>query len=226
MSLLHEDRAFLILEADDVDIKPARLEAATKLLVAAGFERPESVASVLMPISVLKSNGSLAEKLNRGVSTFSRWRRISKAPISGWTHSYYERLVGVMGKRNGQTKQLGLDHISHIVEKMNSWKKDVRAGIYAHTNLPSDRLRVRGAPCLQYIQIELHDGAEFTLNALYRSHDYGNKCLGNLIGLCRLGALLSDHTGRKFSRLRIISMNPFLPSGNKKALETLVDELA
>lgn len=221
--LLSRARPFVILEIDDLSVSEREIRPLSDALGALGLERPTSVASVLMPKAVVDSTLPLEDALMRGVELFGRHRRKSSRPLSGWAHTYFERLVGRCGLANGATKELGLNHILHIVEKMNRWENDVHAGLYAHTNLPGDRLRVRGAPCLQYLQIELHDSDSFTLNALYRSHDYGNKCLGNLLGLSRLGHLFASNCDRNFARLRVISLNPFLPPGKRKQLEELAD---
>lgn len=60
----------------------------------------------------------------------------------------------------------------------------------------------RGFPCLSHLSFKLsHERDELHLTALYRSHDYVQKALGNLLGLARLQNCVARELGIKTGTL-------------------------
>lgn len=57
---------------------------------------------------------------------------------------------------------------------------------------PSDCRRVRGGPCLSHLSFKLLPDKRIMLTALYRSHFYIQRALGNLIGLSQLLQFVAD----------------------------------
>jgi hypothetical protein len=57
-----------------------------------------------------------------------------------------------------------------------------------------DRKPDMGGPCLSHVSIKVTRDRKLTLTALYRSHYYVQKALGNLLGLARLQAFICEQT--------------------------------
>lgn len=181
-----------------------------------GAERPGGVSEVLFPACVHESNSSLGARLEAGWKYFGRGRRRG-IKFSGWKHTYFERLTGHWMERDMVLHQIKEDRIRSIIQKANSWDKNVEAALYAHTDVSTDTLRPRGSPCLQYVQFRLFEENNIELFALYRAHDYFDKALGNMIGLQRLGEFVASETGRNLLRLTVFSLHPHM-GGSKAAL--------
>ena len=62
------------------------------------------------------------------------------------------------------------------------------------------------------------------LTALYRSHDYGYKVPGNLLGLARLQSCVASETGQHIGGLVVHSSYALL-SGSRTGLRTLLSDL-
>jgi hypothetical protein len=59
----------------------------------------------------------------------------------------------------------------------------------------SDAGRTRGGPCLSHLSFKIGTADTLYLTALYRSHSYIARALGNFLGLADLQAFVSDQTG-------------------------------
>jgi hypothetical protein len=188
-----------------------------------GAERPSAVAEVLFPKIVEVTEGTTEEKVSAGWRLFGRGRR-AKIRFSGWSHTYFERLTGHSIKRDGSLQVIKENRLQSVVEKIRSWDRDVEAALYIHTDASTDRLRPRGAPCLQYVQFRLFDRDKLELFALYRAHDYQNKALGNMIGLQRLGRFVATASNRNYSRQTVFSLHPFI-GGSREQLSNLIEEI-
>lgn len=176
---------------------------------ACGFETPSSVAAMLCPRIVRRTAGSVTDALNSGQQLFGRGRK-QGLRFSGWRHTYFERLTGAWYDRLGNRNFIKQNKLLEAIEKLNRWPKNAEASLYLHTDAPSDTFRVRGNPCLQYVQIRAYGDHALSIAALYRSHDYSNKALGNFIGLRELGQFIAERTGRQFSGCDVISLHPFI----------------
>ena len=86
-----------------------------------------------------------------------------------------------------------------------------------------DGKRRRGGPCLSHLSFKLFGGAVH-LTALYRSHDYRYKALGNLLGLARLQYCVARETGQEMGTLVVHSSYAFL-DGSKKRVRALLSDL-
>jgi hypothetical protein len=56
----------------------------------------------------------------------------------------------------------------------------------------SDCDRLLGQPCLTHLSFKLHPDERLSLTALYRSHFYVQKALGNLLGLSQLMCFIAE----------------------------------
>lgn len=189
---------------DNSDVR--RIDGAARDI---GFEAPSSVASMLCPKSVMQVAGTATDAIDAGQKTYGRGRSLGLR-FSGWRHTYFERISGAWYDRKGAKNIIKENRLLQAIEKLNSWQKNSEAALYLHTDASSDTFRPRGSPCLQYVQIRSYGDKLISLAALYRSHDYSNKALGNFVGLHTLGCFIAAHTGRSFVGCDVISLNPFV----------------
>jgi hypothetical protein len=176
---------------------------------ACGFEMPSSVAAMLCPRVVRRTTGSVTDAIEAGQKLFGRGRT-KRLRFSSWQHTYFERLTGKWYDRFGNHNFIKDNKLLQAIEKLNRWPTNAEASLYLHTDAPSDTFRVRGNPCLQYVQIRAYGDHALSIAALYRSHDYSNKALGNFVGLRELGKFIAERSGRRFTGCEVISLHPFI----------------
>lgn len=220
----HPDYMMLVRAGADwlADAAACRVfDAAAK---SVGAETPTSVANMLFPRVVLDHEGAASEAIEAGWRFFARGRRRGLT-YSGWQQTYFERLTGSWIDRHGVLHNFKENRLLHVVQKLQQWDTNPSAALYAHIDSPADTLRTRGGPCLQYVQFRGHGSREVEIVALYRAHDYYHKALGNMVGLDRLGRFVASQSGRHFSGISVISLNPF-SQGGKGALAKYAESLA
>lgn len=182
---------------------------------ASEAERPSGVADVLLPKTVHQSAAGHEDAIEAGLRVFGRARRMGKR-LSGWTHTYFERLVGRFIDKAGRLTELKPDRLTAAIEKLNEWGRNSEASFYIHTDHHADKFRPLGSPCLQYVQFRAYGDRKLQLVALYRSHDYMNKALGNMMGLQRLGQFVAFQTEREYTGLSVVSLHPFSDGGKAR----------
>jgi hypothetical protein len=93
-----------------------------------------------------------------------------------------------------------------------------------------DRKREIGGPCLSHVSVKVTRDKQILMTALYRSHYYVQKALGNLLGLARLQAFICEETQVPPGALVCMSTYATLErdsgSWSTKKLEELFDGLA
>ena len=191
----------------DLNITAADLRLLDAKARAVKTEYPSSVANMLLPSVASESMGTVIEAKSTALRLLGRARRRGQK-FSNWKHTYFERLVGTYMPPNGIPERIGEDKLTALIAKLNSWSNDAQAALYIHNSMPTDTFRVRGSPCLQYIQFRAHSGNRLDLVALYRAHDYSSKALGNFVGLQRLGQFVARYSGRVYGSTQIVSLNP------------------
>jgi hypothetical protein len=187
-------------------------------------ERPSSVATVLCPSPLMRAAGNTQAKIARAWDFLGRGRQ-QKLKYSGWRDTYFERLTGHRATAAGQYEEFKENRLLNIINKINVWDHNVASSLYAHTDIPSDSLRTRGSPCLQYVQFKVFNENKIGVTGVYRSHDYLSKALGNMVGLQRLARFVAQETGREFGRVTVISLAP-IAEGGKGALRKYADGIA
>jgi thymidylate synthase len=80
-----------------------------------------------------------------------------------------------------------------------------------------------GGPCLSHLSFKLWNGAVH-LTAVYRSHCYRWKVLGNLLGLARLQQFVADQVEVGVGSLIIHSTYAYL-DGSKRSVVALLNEI-
>ncbi|MCF5182969.1 hypothetical protein GIV96_24585 [Pseudomonas syringae] len=73
----------------------------------------------------------------------------------------------------------------------------------------SDRNKPMNMPCLSHLSFKV-TGEKLDLTAVYRSHWYGQRALGNLLGLSNLHKFVSDESGFERGALTCIATHAFL----------------
>lgn len=176
-----------------------------------GAQRPSTVAEMLFPGAAKLSTGNAQQAIDAGLKMLGRARR-KRLRFSQWTHTYFERLVGAYCDRTGKKVPIGQNRLLGTIEKLNEWGRNFESVFYIHTNMPDDRFRTMGSPCLQYLQFRAHGDKRLSVVGLYRAHDYTHKFLGNALGIQRVAEFVARHTGREFDGQTIVSLHPFCDS--------------
>lgn len=91
-----------------------------------------------------------------------------------------------------------------------------------------DRNRPYGGPCLSHLSFKITDRHILDLTAIYRSHHYCERALGNLLGLARLQKYVADQAGLDQGTLTCVSTHAELDLkswGGVKEGRALLDSL-
>jgi len=84
-----------------------------------------------------------------------------------------------------------------------------------------DGAKRRGLPCLSHLSFKLAPGKRLLLTAMYRSHDYTQKALGNLLGLARLQAFVAEQAELEVGPLVCHSTYAWLDKGTGRGLKRI-----
>lgn len=175
--------------------------------VIAGAPNYRTIARMLFPAPMLTSSLPRPVRYEQELRRFQNLRRAGMR-FSNWSSTYFERLTNFPATQQNQ--------LETIIQKLRSWPVRPRAALYAHIESPSTtKLRTRGGPCLQYIQVGFDAGAGLNLTALYRSHDYVEKAFGNFVGLTRCLRFLCQEADKPIGKVRCISINPHITNKTK-----------
>lgn len=88
----------------------------------------------------------------------------------------------------------------------------------------SDDRRARGFPCLVHIDLSVHDGRLHML-AVYRTWHLVTKAYGNMLGLSRLLAFLSEQTGYPVGELAVVAGTADCERGHRE-IDRIIAEAA
>jgi hypothetical protein len=134
------------------------------------------------------------------------YSRLKRKRGGGWGF-YFQRL--------GSFGSTGEPQLARLVEGLSGWGHGHHGAFVVHlSSAQTDRPRPQGGPCWQYGQF-MADGGSLSLLAVYRSHDYFQKALGNFVGLSRLLTYVCSKTGHAVGTLTCVSTYAFL--GNQRA---------
>jgi len=173
--------------------------------------------------------------------------RMERAKAKGTWGTYALRM---MSRQSRDAKASPINPLDQIVDKLrfastegNPFKSVYELGVYeASADLDSgvqplcelplfdaarDGRKVSNMPCLSHLTFKLHERERVDLTAIYRSHYYCERALGNLVGLAQLLNFVCKETKLKAGYLSCISTHAVLdlPAwGNAaKAAATLRD---
>lgn len=117
------------------------------------------------------------------------------------------------------------DQLERVINGLSSWGFSHKAAFIMHmSSVATDKPRPLGAPCLQYVQFLVNTDDSLSLTAVYRSHDYFRKALGNLVGLTRLLDFVALRTEHQVGTLSCLSTYAYIDVSSKKADALLARE--
>jgi hypothetical protein len=210
----------------------ARVDA---LLRVAGVLPLNSVAETIFPAKEYRLHGAKGVYDVYPETVFPKIR-----PLLNWG-TYAQRLLRRRG-RDGKP----MNPLKICVEKMkgqlakekgakrncyelslNEDESDepLELAIYTAVN---DQKPTFGRPCLSHISLKITRDGKLNLSALYRSHYYVERALGNLLGLARLQDFICKQTGLAAGTLVCLATYARLDvhvGWGKTKIEALLDEL-
>lgn len=131
---------------------------------------------------------------------------------------YFLRMVEFGGEN--------IDQLERVIGGLNGWGSGHKAAFTIHfSSADTEKPKPLGAPCLQYVQFLVNTDNKLSMTAVYRSHDYFSKALGNLVGLARLLGFVGERTGHEIATLTCLSTYAFVdvPKKTAEALLPLVE---
>lgn len=159
-----------------------------------------------------------AESLSNVANTIFPERAWTRAVRKGWDRTqFYDRYKQIYqrGKRIGWNRfrnrtawgtyflrltDFGAQHVNQLddaIKALTSWGINHRAAVTFHLCDPNtDKYRPSGGPCWHFGELSAREDRILDFTAVYRSHDYFQKALGNFIGLSRLLCFICDQTGK------------------------------
>lgn len=183
-----------------------------------GFVRPKGVAYTIFPhkfYSRVKSAQKVYDGYNNRMYPWTRTR-----PRSGWG-TYFHRMINYDGQNN-------LNQLDNIIRAINKSDRVNRAAYTMVIAKPGgETVRPRGAPCLNYIAIQMEhtsDGRQVSLLSAFRHHDFLKRAYGNYWGLCNLLNFLAIETNSLPGSLTCVSSRAYVDD-KKRSLRQLMEEL-
>jgi hypothetical protein len=114
------------------------------------------------------------------------------------------------------------NQLRKIIDALSGWRSKPRAAFVLHLSSTAlDNPRPLGAPCWQYGQFIRNGDSTLSLVAVYRSHDYFEKALGNFVGLSRLLRFVCHHSKMNPGTLTCLSTYATLQGKRAKARELI-----
>lgn len=200
----------LILEFPFSDVDQLGWTTFNPSHIGAEHDDIRDVANTIFPEKTFRNANGRTELYSRYLRAHERRRR----RFPGVWGTYFLRLISF-----GKTE---VNQLERAIQSASAWQKNHRAVIVFHISSPeTDSIRMRGGPCLQYLQLLCPDKESLELSAVYRSHDYFNKALGNFVGLSRLLNFVGLEIGRAPTKITCHSTHAFLGS-SKSNVENLL----
>ncbi len=182
---------------------------------------PEQVLHTIFPQRIYK-------KVNKGDrKKFYKWYNVyyndtRKMPHSNWG-TYFKRMINYRTSDGYNYDQLG-----NIIDHINSRKNNHGASnIIFVPQIGKDSNRTMGAPCLNYItvQIESNEGNRtVSLLAIYRNHDFRERAFGNYWGLCKLLKYICIETDSSIGAITCISSHAYVDT-DKSELHNIATKI-
>jgi hypothetical protein len=137
-------------------------------------------------------------------------------PVLGWgTYAY--RLLRAPGRDGKDIRPLE-KCVQKMKDQLSKEKGGIKTACYELSlagedeafELPTyraanDQGHTYGRPCLSHVSLKITRDRRLNLTALYRSHYYVERALGNLLGLARLQAFVAKETGLGIGTLVCVS---------------------
>ena len=148
----------------------------------------------------------------------------------GWgTYAY--RLVRFEGlvKKGTKTTKIKLNPLKECIRKMRKELASENTKIACYElplyDIRTDRKMRMRLPCLSHLSFKITRDKRLNLTAIYRSHYYTQKALGNLVGLARLQAFVCSEAGLIAGELVCVSTLAKMESIKKVKIKTVKEQL-
>ena len=189
-----------------------------QLAADCGVKTPRQVAHTIFPEAQYRSSHDAAHLYQRYLDRFMP--RYKKAMPNGAWGSYFGRLIGYE-RGDGTVNQLG-DLIDAIKKSDRVWRA---AHVMVVPYPGPETRRTRGAPCLNYIAIQLEPGNPPTVSmlAVYRNHTFVERAYGNYWGLANLLAFIASETGYGVGQLTCVSSHAQVEMRHPLVAEVLAE---
>lgn len=175
--------------------------------------RPKDVAYTIFPFNLYSDSSSAQSFYDMYRDKFYPWTR--KRPKSGWG-TYFYRMINY--ERNGKVT----NQLDKIITAINSRRTLTRNCFNISILYPDKECsRHMGAPCLNYITLQLETSETNTINmlAVYRNHDFLERAFGNYWGLYKLLEFIAAETSSMIGTLTCISSHAFVPKHRTDLLD-------
>jgi len=197
----NEVRNLVVVVDDPVAVDPALHGALEAFCRDQGLKTPKQVAYTIFPRGLARGRTAweLFDAYNRRRGFFDRVNR-------GWG-TYFRRMTHYEGD-HGSVNQLG-----RVIDAINSRDACHRAAYAMVIQHPGgENVRTRGAPCLNYLALQMQPGEARTISllAVYRNHDVVERAYGNLLGLGWLLGFLCAQTGSRVGELTCLSSHAYI----------------
>jgi thymidylate synthase len=199
LSLNHWEYFNLIVQiSNPIAYNSKDLKEFTDFYKLIGCKSPKIVASTIFPEGMYQAVNS-RDELYRKYKT----RLFPKAKRGKWG-TYFDRMI------NYKQNSTSVNQLENIITKINSRSTDQKAAYTIYIQYPgSETTRKMGAPCLNYIAIQIKSG-QIGILAVYRNHDFLTRAFGNYLGLCNLIKFISLETSKEIGMLTCISSHAFV----------------
>lgn len=198
----------------------------------AGIGSSTTVANTIFPLDSYLKNGltGLYEDYPKDI-----YPKVKK----NWGN-YFDRLIRRKKSQNEyfvDENQNSLNPLDSIVKKIKRRIESGRGtlnhyemviadeGYELTTYLPErDRNYPRGGPCLSHLSFKVDSSGAVSLTAIYRSHYYVERALGNLLGLSRLLAFVAKEAGGTIGTLTCLAVHATLEASVENTGRQAIDE--
>jgi len=213
----NQARNLIVAINDPVSIDPLLHGYVEAFCQSEGLLPPKHVAYTIFPEGLAKRHtaSDLFTAYNRTRGFFDRKK-------TSWG-TYFRRMTHYEGRR-GPVNQL-----ARIIEAINSRKACHRAAYTVAIQQPGgENVRPRGAPCLNYLAVQMEPDHPRTISllAVYRNHDVVGRAYGNFVGLGWLLGFLCNETNSSVGRLTCFSSHAYIDRkiGALRALLQTLDQ--
>lgn len=222
----------LVLEIDHPRLLVTEDERAIKAVDAARRQHCDlsvlTVAGTIFPQGLYRRHGA------KGLD--ARYLKImARAKKKGTWGTYAMRMMERRGRKPGTT----FNPLDQVIFKLrrasvqgdgNAYESVYEMGVHVAEDLDGEPMlaacelptfdsaldggKVSNMPCLSHLTFKLTDAKSVDLTAIYRSHYYAQRALGNLIGLTHLLTYVATQAGIEVGRLTCISTDANLDLEN------------
>jgi len=178
-----------------------------QLLVTNNLKTLKQVVYTVFPYPIYEEvnhdAGELFRKYNQPNGIYDRLKR--KYPHQFRWGTYFRRMTHYPIASNDGGHQ-AINQLSEIIAMMSTRRRVFRAAYTINIQVPGKDCRLpRGAPCLNYIALQLNNSKVLDFLAVYRNHDFIQRAYGNYLSLGYLMKFLCDQTGYTLGTLHCVS---------------------